>query len=155
MRRIALTLLLVSSTSLAQERPSLSTLQGISAVVASSAHPDIEEGALVRHAEERLRKAGLLAEPNTTAAGRLLVDVYVVRSRYGRCQYLAYDVALRLEESATLERSPGERIQAVTWRGTGRTSRFTSALPAESVMEIVDNKLNALIGDAAKDRTPR
>jgi hypothetical protein len=125
-------------------------------VVASSAHKDIQEGDLARHVEGRLRKAALLVEPAAADSGRLVVDISVLRSRsaQGQCAYIAYEVGLRLEEPAVLERS-GARLHTVTWRGTSRVSSFANALRAEPVMELVDNQLNALIRAVAKDREPK
>lgn len=146
MRIGVLTAILAASSlpATAQEEAQLAQFEGVSAIIATSAHPGISETRLRTLVEQRLQNRGLWLPGEGAAGARVDLQISGDHSTgSGTCVHTAYDVRMTVMEPATLSRSPGTTVFATTWQGGMRVSVFSKQLAAESVMDKVNDLLSS------------
>ena len=143
-----LSLLAFSAVARAEASSPLAGFPGVGEVVVASAHPDLGEARLRALVEERLQKVILLLDSSPASAGRLSIRVSGDHDTSARgAAYTSYDVYLTVTEPASLEREPSTHVAAVVWQGAKRVGVFARELPAEAVIDKVQDLLGSFASD--------
>jgi hypothetical protein len=140
----AVSLLAFSTLARAEDPSPLAGFPGVGEVVVASAHSDLGEARLRALVEERLQKAALLGDSSTPS--RLSIRVSGDHNTSARgAVYTFYDVALTVTEPASLERDPSSHVSAVVWQRAMRVGAFARELPAEAIIDKVQDLLGSFV----------
>jgi hypothetical protein len=142
----AVSLVAFSDLARAEEPSPLRGFPGVGEVVVASAHPDLGEARLRALVEERLQKASLLLDSSSPSASRLSIRVSGDHNTSARgAAYTSYDAALTVTEPASLERDPSSHVSAVVWQRAMRVGVFARELPAEAIIDKVQDLLGSFV----------